>query len=142
MKQSTRTSRCLWQSMHHPIWSDDTCSTSRIVSTGPWHSWQSSPALTCIMCGKWTWSGRSDRKSTRLNSSHVKNSYAVFCLKKKKTHTISFRSNILKKSLRRQTIKTIYCKLRLQLILNTLMLGKVDQCKISKLCINSFHEYK
>src|SRR5215475_11295799 len=29
----------------------------------------------------WT---RRDRKSTRLNSSHVKISYAVFCLKKKK----------------------------------------------------------
>src|SRR5690606_41878002 len=28
----------------------------------------------------------SDRKSTRLNSSHVKISYAVFCLKKKKTN--------------------------------------------------------
>src|SRR5690606_40382640 len=27
---------------------------------------------------------RPDRKSTRLNSSHVKISYAVFCLKKKK----------------------------------------------------------
>src|SRR5690606_18901564 len=27
-----------------------------------------------------------DRKSTRLNSSHVKISYAVFCLKKKKEH--------------------------------------------------------
>src|SRR5436305_15186515 len=27
-----------------------------------------------------------DRKSTRLNSSHVRISYAVFCLKKKKTH--------------------------------------------------------
>src|SRR5690606_41552522 len=27
---------------------------------------------------------RRDRKSTRLNSSHVKKSYAVFCLKKKK----------------------------------------------------------
>src|SRR5207302_9402952 len=27
---------------------------------------------------------REDRKSTRLNSSHVKISYAVFCLKKKK----------------------------------------------------------
>src|SRR5215813_14395007 len=27
---------------------------------------------------------RSDRKSTRLNSSHVRISYAVFCLKKKK----------------------------------------------------------
>src|SRR5690606_39597866 len=30
--------------------------------------------------------GRADRKSTRLNSSHVKISYAVFCLKKKKKH--------------------------------------------------------
>src|SRR5690625_6567919 len=28
-----------------------------------------------------------DRKSTRLNSSHVAISYAVFCLKKKKTRT-------------------------------------------------------
>src|SRR5690606_27074575 len=28
-----------------------------------------------------------DRKSTRLNSSHVKISYAVFCLKKKKQKT-------------------------------------------------------
>src|SRR5437773_7423579 len=27
---------------------------------------------------------REDRKSTRLNSSHITNSYAVFCLKKKK----------------------------------------------------------
>src|SRR5438874_10174313 len=27
---------------------------------------------------------KSDRKSTRLNSSHVESSYAVFCLKKKK----------------------------------------------------------
>src|SRR5437870_8438780 len=30
---------------------------------------------------------QSDRKSTRLNSSHVAISYAVFCLKKKKTVT-------------------------------------------------------
>src|SRR5690606_40547955 len=29
--------------------------------------------------------GKQDRKSTRLNSSHVKISYAVFCLKKKNT---------------------------------------------------------
>src|SRR5215475_8483905 len=29
-------------------------------------------------------SGGGDRKSTRLNSSHVKRSYAVFCLKKKR----------------------------------------------------------
>src|SRR3989442_4306149 len=30
--------------------------------------------------------GRRDRKSTRLNSSHVRISYAVFCLKKKKNY--------------------------------------------------------
>src|SRR5260221_5457338 len=33
-----------------------------------------------------------DRKSTRLNSSHTVISYAVFCLKKKKTHKITTRS--------------------------------------------------
>src|SRR2546429_4031633 len=32
-----------------------------------------------------------DRKSTRLNSSHGYISYAVFCLKKKKTHQTSVR---------------------------------------------------
>src|SRR2546422_4739135 len=31
---------------------------------------------------------RRDRKSTRLNSSHGYISYAVFCLKKKKTHSL------------------------------------------------------
>src|SRR5258707_11892518 len=30
---------------------------------------------------------RTDRKSTRLNSSHANISYAVFCLKKKKTNS-------------------------------------------------------
>src|SRR5208283_5653494 len=36
-----------------------------------------------------------DRKSTRLNSSHITISYAVFCLKKKKKHssTRNCRSN-------------------------------------------------
>src|SRR5207302_4232703 len=33
--------------------------------------------------------GHEDRKSTRLNSSHVKISYAVFCLKKKKKNTLN-----------------------------------------------------
>src|SRR5215467_15288370 len=32
-------------------------------------------------------SQRRDRKSTRLNSSHLVISYAVFCLKKKKNHS-------------------------------------------------------
>src|SRR5256885_13246270 len=35
--------------------------------------------------GSGTRSGRGDRKSTRLNSSHLVISYAVFCLKKKTT---------------------------------------------------------
>src|SRR5690349_23890779 len=34
-----------------------------------------------------------DRKSTRLNSSHVEISYAVFCLKKKKQNTFNLRSH-------------------------------------------------
>src|SRR5947209_16676715 len=33
-----------------------------------------------------------DRKSTRLNSSHANISYAVFCLKKKKTRRMSSRT--------------------------------------------------
>src|SRR5437660_3057205 len=41
-----------------------------------------------------------DRKSTRLNSSHVAISYAVFCLKKKK-----------RKNIERQSIYAIYSKL-------------------------------
>src|SRR5438445_10205198 len=35
----------------------------------------------CDRSGLWYWT---DRKSTRLNSSHANISYAVFCLKKKK----------------------------------------------------------
>src|SRR5207302_3382820 len=39
--------------------------------------------ITAIMTGRaFAQSARIDRKSTRLNSSHVKISYAVFCLKK------------------------------------------------------------
>src|SRR6266576_4303125 len=38
-----------------------------------------------------------DRKSTRLNSSHVESSYAVFCLKKKKSTLHDCRRNKNKK---------------------------------------------
>src|SRR5690606_41708465 len=64
----------------HPPW--------RIVceATGP-----SGPLLICEQLSirlrradRQSAAGRRDRKSTRLNSSHVKISYAVFCLKKKK----------------------------------------------------------
>src|SRR5436309_6774853 len=52
-------------------------------------------------------SGYSDRKSTRLNSSHVKISYAVFCLKKKKKSATSPPSKgyrPLRGSVRRATV--------------------------------------
>src|SRR5690349_23045731 len=48
------------------------------------------PASRCASCGGAPRRARLriDRKSTRLNSSHVEISYAVFCLKKKKTQKI------------------------------------------------------
>src|SRR5688572_32524282 len=47
----------------------------------------------------------SDRKSTRLNSSHSQISYAVFCLKKKKKKNIQ---NLQKKHIIRQTTNKNY----------------------------------
>src|SRR5690606_41853060 len=50
-------------------------------------SWGNRPGRGAVGGSRWErgQSGRGgrDRKSTRLNSSHVKISYAVFCLKKK-----------------------------------------------------------
>src|SRR5690349_24017077 len=43
--------------------------------------------------------GEPDRKSTRLNSSHVEISYAVFCLKKKKIKERLNKQYMLKKAL-------------------------------------------
>src|SRR5215475_15693618 len=43
-----------------------------------------------------------DRKSTRLNSSHVKISYAVFCLKKKKKKNINIPTQKKKKKKNRE----------------------------------------
>src|SRR5215204_7099128 len=43
-------------------------------------------------------SGRRDRKSTRLNSSHTVISYAVFCLKKKKQQN-KHQRNIIQKTI-------------------------------------------
>src|SRR6266511_5184613 len=63
-------------------WSSDVCSSDL--------SGRSPPALCSRSPAPPAATGRTgrdpppDRKSTRLNSSHVKISYAVFCLKKKK----------------------------------------------------------
>src|SRR5690606_42098270 len=57
-----------------------THSTSRFVRV--------QAASNTAMCSRGASAGAisTDRKSTRLNSSHVKISYAVFCLKKKKSN--------------------------------------------------------
>src|SRR5690554_7499682 len=48
----------------------------------PDNSIQVNPVSPAVLIYDWL-----DRKSTRLNSSHVRISYAVFCLKKKKLTT-------------------------------------------------------
>src|SRR5256885_6743454 len=48
--------------------------------------------------------GKSDRKSTRLNSSHLVISYAVFCLKKKKIDNSSLNNTL--------PIRAMYCQCR------------------------------
>src|SRR3989442_2774739 len=45
------------------------------------------PNSSLLLSGNGPFNGHGDRKSTRLNSSHVRISYAVFCLKKKKACT-------------------------------------------------------
>src|SRR5690606_41477852 len=62
---------------------------------GPWLAGRlaeplGTPALLLVAAGFLMLALVVDRKSTRLNSSHVKISYAVFCLKKK-TKTIATR---------------------------------------------------
>src|SRR5437773_2959206 len=47
-------------------------------------------ALQKIEDGSIFCSAITDRKSTRLNSSHITISYAVFCLKKKKTYVSTY----------------------------------------------------
>src|SRR5438874_2849171 len=49
---------------------------------------------------------RRDRKSTRLNSSHVEISYAVFCLKKKKKKQKKKKNNI--QEIPKQVIRNTY----------------------------------
>src|SRR5256885_4921267 len=65
--------------------------------------------------------GIADRKSTRLNSSHLVISYAVFCLKKKKNntpHISSVRSNHISRSSNRPTadIPLVLASLALSLL--------------------------
>src|SRR3712207_8763216 len=49
------------------------------LTTWPASTFRANVSSACVSVRSWT-----DRKSTRLNSSHANISYAVFCLKKKK----------------------------------------------------------
>src|SRR3712207_7387126 len=67
----------------------------------PRHSWVSPevvgpvPARRRCVSARCPFLSGSDRKSTRLNSSHANISYAVFCLKKKKQTPYIGRTHVL-----------------------------------------------
>src|SRR5436305_4966936 len=72
---------------------------SAIAATMPNEEILLPPRVLIVMADQWRRAGLRaalraegydaiDRKSTRLNSSHVRISYAVFCLKKKKKNII------------------------------------------------------
>src|SRR5688572_32277667 len=73
----TATTEIYTLSLHDalPIWT---------TSCAPFSSRASAPTRSSSTAGSVRRSTTSDRKSTRLNSSHSQISYAVFCLKKKK----------------------------------------------------------
>src|SRR6266576_2960651 len=50
------------------------------ISSAVASRWKASSPMTHMRIALWPTSGARDRKSTRLNSSHVEISYAVFCL--------------------------------------------------------------
>src|SRR5690606_39865361 len=62
----------------HP-WPNNILNSSNLMTPPSAGSSNNSPTTRTSA----SWSTPRDRKSTRLNSSHVKISYAVFCLKKK-----------------------------------------------------------
>src|SRR5258708_23949097 len=59
-----------------------TCKSERVQTSGEIRALAKS---RCRQVRQGAWRSGEDRKSTRLNSSHQIISYAVFCLKKKKT---------------------------------------------------------
>src|SRR5579872_7562466 len=82
----TATTEIYTLSLHDalPIWRQKIAGVGQAVGTDRPQFWQ-------------------DRKSTRLNSSHVRISYAVFCLKKKKKHKDArYKKNKKKKRKKKQ----------------------------------------
>src|SRR5438045_8223698 len=62
-------------------------SSRRTTSREGFPAWRGTRSSSLCRRQSWRPNAATDRKSTRLNSSHLGISYAVFCLKKKKKKT-------------------------------------------------------
>src|SRR2546421_8893133 len=87
-KQVVR-SRCAWRSISTCQSRSSSSWNQRPLELSRRQKWGCQPSSSPLCCSErsraeWARCNR-DRKSTRLNSSHDQISYAVFCLKKKKT---------------------------------------------------------
>src|SRR3712207_8645361 len=94
----TATTEIYTLSLHDalPIWEVASCTNQRTGEASPYcvlEGHVSGTERDSYLCGPAPEEPQ-DRKSTRLNSSHANISYAVFCLKKKKTYTL-FQSTCL-----------------------------------------------
>src|SRR5438034_1114967 len=65
-----------------PFPSSSPSSPTAAPASAPRPVWLSGTRGNCVLCASWlkVWRDTTDRKSTRLNSSHTVISYAVFCL--------------------------------------------------------------
>src|SRR5690554_7657366 len=98
MKKDKNQEEALWQRMEAAVAREKAQQVSPYLATrvmarlddnpSPGFVWapvlRSVAVLLALVFGFLSAHWSSDRKSTRLNSSHVRISYAVFCLKKKK----------------------------------------------------------
>src|SRR2546430_6893594 len=82
-----------------------------------------------------------DRKSTRLNSSHSQISYAVFCLKKKKTHIAARIRLLLAPGVmhieRASSLATLLQRRLTPLVIRLLRIIHVDALNVFRLRTNS-----
>src|SRR5256885_8896454 len=70
-------------------------STEHSMTELPVHLFNDAPAASPASTDRGMIARQADRKSTRLNSSHLVISYAVFCLKKKKNKARADRVDLL-----------------------------------------------
>src|SRR5690625_6883044 len=70
-----------WEGVEYVAYADKIAGGVPTVCAGITNA--ANPSRKVVVGERWTGEECKDRKSTRLNSSHVAISYAVFCLKKK-----------------------------------------------------------